>query len=575
MQHRVIYFWGNHMHTVAGRRSHKSGRTGGKAAAVGAGVAAALLLTTAIPASALPGDPVVSYVDMGGYPATSAVLTSSALDGTGTKTSLASGINTQAYSVSDDGNTVAISGWAGAYSAPDSDITFGTVVTHRTGLNTQTQIVSSQYLANPVVSPDGAYVWFLNYIYSAGSSTPTLALYRFTVADHSMTRLALSSDFQPSTASGSEPVRLAVAPNGTNFAIVYQSHGANGGAINPSRILAAGATVGKGGNYFEYKQITGDSSALSSSSLAWADDSTTLTYSTFDTSTGDLTNSSVAVTSPNATPNGGSLASWYDISRYNNAWWMWKDDVSDPQSPFSSYGSSSDPSPLVAPTTLTTWQGSFDVRSFRLSATTPAIMTTPNNRPLAHADLILNASSVGYNKTTQYVSFNDYMVPISGQVFDYNYSETQQGVLESSPDGKTYKALRTTSGAHPVSAGGYTWTGVLPAVTRTLFYRWHFLGNTLASAGYSPVSKVVMIPTVSATIKKVGTKRTITGTATRVNGSVTLYKVVGSKATKVVTKPISAKGAYSFGTLSLASGTYRISTVADGYAGVGSKTFKI
>ena len=40
-------------------------------------------------------------------------------------------------------------------------------------------------------------------------------------------------------------------------------------------------------------------------------------------------------------------------------------------------------------------------------------------------------------------------------------------------------------------------------------------------------------------------------------------------------QPISAKGVYSFGTLSLASGTYRISTVADGYAGVGSKTFKI
>ena len=182
---------------------------------------------------------------------------------------------------------------------------------------------------------------------------------------------------------------------------------------------------------------------------------------------------------------------------------------------------------------------------------------------------------MGYSKTTQYVSYNDYMVPIPGQLLDYNYMETEQGVLESSTDGKTYKAVLTTSGANPVSAGGYDWTGVLPTVKRSLYYRWHFLGSTLTAAGYSPASRVTMIPTVTSKVTKVGAKRSISGTATRVGGSVTLYKVVGSKATKIATKAISASGAYNFGTLSLGSGNYRVSTVADGYAGVGSKTFKI
>ena len=539
-------------------------------------VAATLLIGSA-PASAAPGDPVVSFISMGGYPQTTAALTSSAVDGTGTTTPLSGDVNTQSFAVSDDGNTVAISGWTGTYAGHSSNATYGTVVTRRDGGTTTTRILSSQYTANPVVSPNGNYVYFLNPIYSAGSSTPTLALYQYdatqiTNSANVPVKLALANNFQPASSSGAYPVRLAVSPDGLNVAIVYESFDAGGNAINPSRILAAGITTGKTGNYFEQIENASSTSAVGTSSLVWGDDNSTLAFSTFNTSSGDLANYSVSVTSANAATTGGPVADWYDIARYNGEWWMWQDDAANP---ITSYGHSSDTSPLVAPTTPTQWGGDFYVRNFRLSSATPPAVTAAVNKPAAHADLILNLSSVGYKKTTQYVSYNDYMVTIDGQAFDYNYSETQAGVLETSTDGKTFTPLLTTSGAHQVSASGYTWTGNLPAVTRTLYYRWHFLGTSLAAAGYSPKSKLTMIPTVTATIKKVGSKRAVSGTATRVGGSVTLYKVVGTKATKIATKPVSAKGAYNFGTLSLKTGNYRISTVADGYAGVGSKTFKV
>ena len=541
--------------------------------AISVGLAAAVLAGSAIPASAAPGDPVVSFIDMGGYPQTTAQLKSSSLDGTlSTRTSLASSVNTQAFAVSDDGNTLAVTGWAGGYSADNSDVTFGTLVTRRTGSATETRILSSQYTANPVVSPDGLSVWFLNYISAPGGASSTLALYNYNVTSKVTTRLSLSSAFQPAAASGPETLRLAISPDGSKAAIVYRAFDANGDAANPSRIFAAGISAGKTGNYFEQKDIASSSEIASTASLAWAEDNSTLTFTKEDLASGQLSTYSVAVTAPNAQASAGPLTDWYDVARYNGEWWMWQDDASNPAS---SFGHSADPSPVVAPSTTTAWVGDFYVRSFRLSAVTPPAIGTPVNRPVAHPGLILNATSVGYKKSTAYYSYNDYMVPLAGQIFNDNYSETERGLLQKSTDGKAYSTLLTTTAAHPVTAGGYTWTANTPAATRTLYYRWCFQATTFAAAGCSTATKVTMIPTVTATVTKSGTKRKIVGTATRVGGSVTLYKVVGSKATPIATKTINSAGAYSFGTLSLKTGNYRISTVLDTYAGVGSKTFKV
>jgi hypothetical protein len=530
------------------------------------------MLATAAPASAAPGDPVVSFISMGGFPQTAAALASSTVDGTAPTTALAPGINAHAYAVSDDGNTLAISGWTGAYNASDADVTYGTVVVRRVGSTVETRLLSSQFLANPVVSPDGLSVWFLNRVFAPGALTSTLGLYKYNVTSKAVTKLALAASFQPATATGAAPVQLAVSPDGLNAAITYESFDNSGKVVNPSRILAGGISTGKSsGNWFEVAKASAATDVIGTSTLNWGSDSTTLTYSTFASASGDLTNHVVNVTTSNASASGTTLAGWYDVARFNNEWWMWQDATG----PVTNFGHSTDPSPVVAPGSTSLWTGNYFSRSFKLSAATPPVAGVPVTKPTAHPDLILNLPSVGYKKTTQYVSYNDYMIPIPGQTFADNYSETQQGVLESSTDGKVFTFLRNTSGARPVTASGYTWTGILPAVTRTTYYRWRFPGTLFAAAGVSPVSKLTMIPTVTATVKKVGSKRVISGTATRVRGSVTLYKVVGSKATKVSTKPLSAKGIYTFGTLTLAAGTYRVSTVADGYAGVGSKTFKI
>jgi len=544
--------------------------------AISVGLAAAVLAGSAIPASAAPGDPVVSFIDMGGYPQTAAQLKSSSLDGTlSTRTSLASSVNTRAFAVSDDGNTLAVTGWSGGYSSDNNDVTYGTLVTRRTGSVTETRIVSSQYTANPVVSRDGLSVWFLNYIYPPSGNSPKLALYKYNVATKVATRLSLSNDFQPVAASGPDTLRLAISPDGSKAAIVYRAYNANGNAVNPSRIFAAGISAGKTGNYFEQKDIASSSAIASSASLAWADDNSTLTFTKEDLASGQLSTYSVAVTAPNAQASAGPLTDWYDVARYNGEWWMWQDDFTDQANPFTNFGHSADPSPVVAPLTTARWNGSFYVRSFRLSAATPPAIGIPVNKPTAHPGIVFNTTSVGYKKSTAYYSYNDYMVPISGQVFADNYSETQRGVLETSIDGRTYKALLTTTAAHPVTAGGYTWTANTPAATRTLYYRWRFAATTFAAAGLTAATKITMIPTVSATITKSNGGRKIVGTATRAGGSVTLYKVVGSKATKVLTKAMNSKGQFNFGTVYLKAGNYRISTVLDGYAGIGSKNFKV
>jgi hypothetical protein len=541
--------------------------------AISVGLASAVLAGSAIPASAAPGDPVVSFIDMGGYPAVSAQLKSSALDGTATTPLAPAGLNSSNYSLSGDGNTLATSGWTGAFAANDQDTTYGTLVTRRVGSAIETRILSSQYTANPVVSPDGLSVWFLNGIYSSATKSTTLALYKYDVIAKTTTRLSLAAGFQPVVASGSTPIRLAISPNGNMAAIVYRSfYDTAGNPVSTSRVFAARISDGKTGNYFEQKTIPSSPTTAYSSSLAWADDNSTLTFSTIANANNAISNYSVAVTSSNATVSAGPLADWYDVTRYNGEWWMWQDDASNP---VTSYGHSTDPSPVVAPSTTTTWGGSYDVRSFRLSAVTPPAIGIPVNKPAAHPGIVFNTTSVGYKKSTAYFSYNDYMVPIAGQVFADSYSETQRGVLETSIDGRTYKPLLTTTAAHPVKAGGYTWTANTPAATRTLYYRWRFAATTFAAAGLTAATKITMIPTVSATITKSGSNRKIVGTATRVGGSVTLYKVVGTKLTKVSTKTMNSKGQFNFGTIYLKAGNYRLSTVLDGYAGVGSKNFKV
>ena len=293
--------------------------------AISVGLAAVVLAGSAIPASAAPGDPVVSFIDMGSYPQTAAQLKSSALDGTlTTQTPLAASINTQTYSVSDDGNTLAVAGWAGSYAGNDNDVTYGTLVTRRTGSATETRVVSSQYTANPVVSHDGLSVWFLNYIYAASGTSRTLALYKYNVATKVATKLSLSNDFQPVAASGPYTLRLAISPDSSKAAIVYKAYNASGNSTNPSRIFAAGISAGKTGNYFEQKDISSSSAMASTASLVWADDSSSLTFTKEDVASGQLSTYSVAVTSPNAQASSGPLTDWYEVARYNGEWWMWQ-----------------------------------------------------------------------------------------------------------------------------------------------------------------------------------------------------------------------------------------------------------
>ena len=543
--------------------------------AISVGLAAAVLAGSAIPASAAPGDPpVVSFIDWGpGIDTTQAQLRSSALDGSGAATSLTSpSVNTSRFSVSTDGSTVAVAGNGGPFFGVPSDRTYGVLVAHRVGGTTETRQIATRWQADPVVSPNGAYVYFLDWIYSPSTSSETLALYKYNVTSHATARITLHNSFQPSAATGTDPDALAVSPDGSKIAIVYRSYDAQGNPTSPSRMLAGQPSLGTSATHVESVEsdTTTTTPVFSTYSLAWSDDNATIAYAEVVPSDNTMTNFFGTV---GASPATGILFDYYNVTRFGSAWWMWKDNLDTSSTAFASI---TDPIPTVEPPSTTTWVGNYNVDRFRLSSSTPAVIGQPTNRPAMDAFLVLSNTQSNYNRRLAYDAAGAYFIPQPGQSAIHDADITQRGVLEYSYDKKTFRTLLTTTAANRVAVGGETWLSYTPPITRTVHYRWRFLGSAFAAPSkYSAVASVTMIPTVFTTVKKVGTKSTISGTATRVGGSVTLYRVVGSKATKVSTKTMNSKGQFSFGTIYLKAGNYRISTVLDTYAGIGSKTFKV
>jgi hypothetical protein len=497
---------------------------------------------------------------------------SSALDGSGAATLLTlESVNTSRFSISTDGNTVAVSGNGGPLFAPAGDRTYGILVAHRTGHTTETRQIATRWQADPVVSPDGAYVYFLDWIYSPTSKTSQLALYKYNVVSHTTGRIALHSSFQPNTATGTDPDALAVSPDGSEIAIVYRSYDAQGNPVNPSRMLAGQPSLGTLAPDFEWMETdtTTTTPVLSTYSLAWSEDNATIAYAEVAPSDNTITNFFGTI-GEGVGP--GTLLDYYNITRFDSAWWMWKDlDTSS-----TAFATITDSIPTMGPSSTTPWVGNFNVGRFRLSSSKPAVIGQPTNRPATDAFLVLSNTKSNYNRRLAYDAAGAYFIAQPGQSTINDADYTQRGVLEYSYDKKTFKTLLTTTAANRVTVGGETWLAYTPPITRTVHYRWRFLGSAFAAPSkYSTVASVTMIPTVFTTVKKVGAKRKIVGTATRVGGSVTLYKVVGTKLTKVSTKTMNSKGQFNFGTIYLKAGTYRISTVLDTYAGVGSKTFTV
>ena len=74
---------------------------------------------------------------------------------------------------------------------------------------------------------------------------------------------------------------------------------------------------------------------------------------------------------------------------------------------------------------------------------------------------------------------------------------------------------------------------------------------------------VGVAPVITARVAKSGSKRIVSGTATRRAGTALLQRKVGTTYVTVATTRLTNAGAFTFGKRSLVRGTYRVVAVGD------------
>jgi hypothetical protein len=191
-------------------------------------VAATALAVGALPAVAnAESDPMgfasLGYLTYGGstHTATTDKLWATAPGSFDAGTPLTPNSYAYSYDVSDDGDTLVVAGQSRALTAPDLNTTYGVLLVERDGVTTTTTSIATVFESNPVVSPDGAFVYWMD----SGK------IWKYDVAAKTTATVA-STRFAP--LAGESIARLAISPLGTAAAVIYTK--TSGGALASSRI---------------------------------------------------------------------------------------------------------------------------------------------------------------------------------------------------------------------------------------------------------------------------------------------------------------------------------------------------
>jgi len=554
---------------MTSRTTRRTWTRGAVLAGAGALVAGLMPVSTAS-ANALPATPaVVSYIDAstGTAPATNRVLSAADATGALNLTTIAGGLQTSGYDVSQDGNTALVAARTGAPNASPYDSTFGLVRVHRdpSTLAEGSTLLSVFWTANPVLSADGSKAfWF------SGST-----LYQYDAATGVTAGIGA---FAP--AAGEVVTRIAVSNDGSKLAVMYTN-----AATKSARVVAAPTLTGPAGGssgQFVYTGATQPSSNIfvwaGSGDLVWSEYDSTATAPVLGAVWAAIPadGTSVAQTQQPAP----ALSDAYDLRQdASGFWWFWKDDSSVSPAVSNLW---SIPSTLPVDTTAAApvlvgprVNGATTYR-YVPSAVTPPALQPVANPAAAHPFLTLSASTAAYGKRVGYDAHNYYGAPPNAAFANATASEVDRGQLLRSVDGVHFAPLLTTSGASPVVIGKSYYNAYTPALTRNTWFRWVYPGDAFTAAGTS-ATRVVKVPAlVSAKVKPSGASRIVAGSTTRkVAGTAILYRVVGKKLVKVAAAVITAKGAYTFGKRKLAAGAYRVVTVADRYWASGSTAVKV
>ena len=558
---------------MTSRSRRRAWTRGAVLAGAGAGAGAlvlGLLPTSAASAAPAPATPAVfSYIDVstGTAPNSNSVLLAADATGTLNLTTLAGGLQTSGYDVSQDGSTTLVGARTGAPTDNPYDSTFGLVRVHRdpTTLAVTSTLLSVFWNANPVLSADGSKAFWFH-----GQT-----LYQYDAATGATTPIGA---FAP--AAGETVTRIAVSNDGSRVALIYTN-----AAAKSARVLAAPTLAGTAAGSWGQFVYTG-ATQPSGNIFVWAGNEA-LVWSEYDSTAAAPVLSAVWATIPTdgtgvsqtqqAVP---ALNDAYDLRQdASGTWWFWKDDAS--VSPVVSslwsipsllpVGPDAAVSVLVGPRT----NGPTTYR-YVPSAATPPALTPVANPAAAHPFLTLSASSATYGKRVGYDAHSYYGAPPNAAFANATAAEVDRGQLLRSFDGVHFTPLLTTSGAHPVVIGKSYYNAYTPALTRNTWFRWVYPGDAFTAAGTSTTRLVKVPAVVSAKVTASGASRIVNGATTRkVAGTAVLLRLVGKRLVKVAVAAITAKGVYTFGKRPLARGTYRVVTVADRYWASGFKVLAV
>ena len=476
-------------------------------------------------------------------------------------------LSVKTYAVSQDGNTLVVGANTVSPTADPLDETKGLVLLRRdtvTSTITAT-VLASTWQANPVLSDDGSTVWWVTdgkiWKRSGGTTTQVIA-----------------PAFLPR--SGETISGLAVSADGSEGAVVYLRAAVvqypNALDYQPGRIFAGSFSAGTTAQYFTATYSDGglDGGGLElvppasvvptgfNGPLVWVDD-TTLIYGLVEESAAILgTRVRVAFTGQLVAGGTGRpvythLEDFTDIHPLGTSWWMW-----------SGRGFGTSPNPTVAPTSFA--QPALEGVAFDPSVTEPpalAAATPTSAKAIARPVLVLSSTSTTVGTRAVYLSYNHYLTAVPGQTLaDALYDD--RGILQTSTDGLTWNGWSTTTThSRPVpwpTTRYVAGSGVTPVLTRNTWFRWIFPGDEFTLPGTSTVTKVSVAPVVKLTITRSVSGTTVTGSATRIGGTATLYRLIGSRLSTAASVPISTTGTFSFPKLQLvAGGSYRVITTAD------------
>lgn len=481
-------------------------------------------------------------------------------DGTGAgEAGISTGLRVRRYDASADGSVVAVVGTSGTATTPSIDTTGGLLVS----VGGTTRLLSTYVDTNPVVSADGATVWFV----TDGD------LYRFTTSTTTLTRVTDTAPFLPPT-DDHGLTRISVSPSGGRIAAVYSRYDAQD-RIDDS-LVTISTTEESPTELFAKAYAGADALEAGSDAPAWIDDDHVLFSRCATGECATWVWRSVDLTAAPSVDVGffgpGDL---YDLRKLGTVWFAWKDTVTDGVLTTQLYSSVDEAQSFSI--TGPARQDS-DTSAFYVPVTAaPAAFSgtaASANRAQSDALLLLSTPRVSTGGSAVYLAFNEYLRPVGAQVFPDDSDLTFRGSLQYSTDGRrTWKVLRTTSGTTSVAFPGlpFPGNGRTQALTRNTYFRWVFAGDAFAAPSTSSTELVTVSPTIAAKAKKKGSKRVVSGTVKRSGGKILLYK--GSK--KLATASIGSTGSFTFKARPLAKGSYTLKVAADASWASTSKKLKV